>query len=237
MARKLRFIPAGIPQHIIQRGNNRQICFGAEEDFKAYLHWLREYARKYEVSIHAWVLMTNHVHLLCTPKNQNGISRMMQALGQSYVRYFNFTYQRTGTLWEGRFKSCIVNAPEYLFHLYRYIELNPVRAMMVNDPAEYAWSSYRCNGLGKQRGLLTPHDLYMQLGSGAKERQQNYRALFITHVENDLLDDIRKATQQGMVLGNKRFIDELESLSGRRLQVKRPGRPKKVMRTGTLDQG
>lgn len=136
------FLPVGMPQHVIQRGNNRQICFGSETDFKAYLHWLKIYSEKHKVSIHAWVLMTNHVHLLCTPHSVDGISKMMQSLGRSYVRYFNYSYQRTGTLWEGRFKACAVNAPEYLFHLYRYIELNPVRAMMVEDPADYVWSSY-----------------------------------------------------------------------------------------------
>lgn len=135
MARKSRFSPVGVPQHVIQRGNNRQVCFGSEEDFKAYLSWLKQYSHKYDVSIHAWILMTNHVHLLCTPNSPNAVSKLMQSQGRSYVRYFNYTYQRAGTLWEGRFKSCLVNAPEYLFHLYRYIELNPVRAQMVDDPA------------------------------------------------------------------------------------------------------
>ncbi|MFY0678105.1 MAG: transposase, partial [Neptuniibacter sp.] len=132
------------------------------------------------VSIHAWVLMTNHVHLLCTAQDQKGISLMMQSLGRCYVRYFNYTYQRTGTLWEGRFKSCVVNAPEYLLHLYRYIELNPVRAMMVDDPADYVWSSYQCNGLGKRSDLLTPHELYLQLGTGAEDRQEKEAMLMST---------------------------------------------------------
>ena len=107
MARKARFSPEGVPQHVIQRGNNRQICFGSEEDFKAYLHWLKQYSKKYGVSVHAWVLMTNHVYLLCTPWSVDGLSKMMQSVGRSYVHYFNDTYQRTGTLWEGRFKSCL----------------------------------------------------------------------------------------------------------------------------------
>jgi putative transposase len=227
MARKARFSPEGVPQHVIQRGNNRQICFGSEEDFKAYLHWLKQYSKKYGVSVHAWVLMTNHVHLLCTPWSVDGLSKMMQSLGRSYVRYFNDTYQRTGTLWEGRFKSCLVNAPEYLFHLYRYIELNPVRAMMVDDPADYIWSSYQCNGLGKQSILLSPHELYQQLGLNTAERLENYRTLFSSHVEDELLDNIRKASNKGLVLGNDRFVDEMENLSGRRLKERHRGRPKK----------
>ena len=143
MARLARIRSTGIPQHIIQRGNNRQVCFGGAEDFAAYAHWLEESSRKHRVAIHAWVFMTNHVHLLVTPETDTGISRMMQTLGRHYVRYFNYAYRRTGTLWEGRFKACAVDAVDYLLVCQRYIELNPVRAGMVNDPGEYAWSSYR----------------------------------------------------------------------------------------------
>jgi len=135
MARLPRICLPGIPQHIIQRGNNRQVCFASEEDFAAYAHWLGEASIKNNVAIHAWVFMTNHVHLLVTPESQDGISRMMQTLGRRYVRYFNYTYKRTGTLWEGRFKSCVVDADNYLLTCQRYIELNPVRANMVEHPA------------------------------------------------------------------------------------------------------
>jgi len=172
MPRKPRFSPLGLPQHIIQRGNNRQVCFGREEDFSAYLGWLKQFSVKFDVSVHAWVLMTNHVHLLCTPNAGNSISSMMQSLGRMYVRYFNYTYKRTGTLWEGRYKSCVVNADEYLFHLYRYIELNPVRAGMVDDPANYVWSSYQCNALGKVSELHTPHYLYLNLGNNPASRMK-----------------------------------------------------------------
>ena len=128
MARLSRLCPAGVPQHIIQRGNNRQACFAPDQDMAAYAHWLAEAAEKYQVSIHAWVFMTNHVHLLVTPSSKDGISKMMQTLGRQYVRYFNYIYQRSGTLWEGRFKSCVVDAEDYLLICQRYIELNPVRA-------------------------------------------------------------------------------------------------------------
>ncbi|MEZ9593140.1 transposase, partial [Shewanella sp. 10N.261.52.F9] len=149
MSRKPRANPIGIPQHIIQRGNNRQACFTSEQDFIAYTAWLKDYAKKFQVEIHAWVFMTNHVHLLCTPRENNAISQMMQSLGRQYVRYFNYTYKRSGTLWEGRYKSCLVQAEDYLLQLYRYIELNPVRANMVDDPCKYQWSSYQVNALGK----------------------------------------------------------------------------------------
>lgn len=225
MPRKLRFSPPGVPQHIIQRGNNRQACFGRDEDFAAYLHWLEEYSVKFSVSIHAWVLMTNHVHLFCTPASEKGISLMMQSLGRMYVRYFNYTYKRTGTLWEGRYKSCLVNADDYLFHLYRYIELNPVRAGMVDDPSEYIWSSYRCNGLGKASALQTAHPLYLALGADQTDREQAYRSLFTGYVELPLLTDIRDATNTGLVLGNDRFVKELELLHGVRLRPQSRGRP------------
>ena len=140
--------PAGIPVHIIQRGNNHQACFVSEDDHAAYVEWLKEYSTKYGVDIHAWVMMTNHVHLLCTPQREGALSSMMQSLGRRYVRYFNTEYRRSGTLWEGRYISCLVQVENYLFAVYRYIELNPVRAGMVSDPGEYAWSSYQVNGLG-----------------------------------------------------------------------------------------
>ena len=161
MARLVRVSPVGVPQHIVQRGNNRQVCFGGEEDMKAYLNWLKEFSKKYKVDVHARVLMTNHVHILCTPQEEGGISRMMQSIGRMYVRYYNYTYQRSGTLWEGRFKSSLVQSERYLLELYRYIELNPVRADMVDTPGEYSWSSYACNALGIQTELQTPHSEYL----------------------------------------------------------------------------
>jgi REP-associated tyrosine transposase len=157
MARLPRLCLPGIPQHIIQRGINRQPCFASKDDFSAYAHWLEKCAKENQVSVHAWVFMTNHVHLLVTPETRDGVSRMMQMLGRYYVRYFNYTYQRTGALWEGRFKSCVVDSEEYLLICQRYIELNPVRAGMVNSPCEYTWSSYKANGLGKPASLWTPH--------------------------------------------------------------------------------
>jgi putative transposase len=222
MARLPRICLPGIPQHVIQRGNNRQACFGSDEDFVAYAHWLEEYARQFDVAIHAWVFMTNHVHLLVTPATGDGVSYLMQALGRRYVRYFNYSYRRSGTLWEGRFKSCVVDAEDYLLLCQRYIELNPVRAGMVTSPGDYRWSSYRANGLGRSEVCWTPHPAYLSLGHTPAERSEAYQALFCYELDDEALTDIRQSAYQGMALGNERFKEEVERLSGRRVvQLKR----------------
>jgi putative transposase len=223
MARLPRIGTAGIPQHIIQRGNNRQICFVGDRDFAAYAHWLDECARKSGVAIHAWVLMSNHVHLLATPETDKAVSHMMQALGRHYVRYFNRSYRRTGTLWEGRFKSCVVDAESYLLICQRYIELNPVRAGIANHPGDYRWSSYRANGLGQPARLWTPHRAYCDLGKSPAARAAAYRALFAGHIDSTLVDQIRLATHQGMALGEDRFKENIEQLSQRRVYPRKRG--------------
>lgn len=227
MARLTRVAPVGIPQHLIQRGNNRQVCFGNEDDMKAYLNWLKEFSKKYSVDVHAWVLMTNHVHLLCTPREENAISRMMQSIGRMYVRYYNHAYQRSGTLWEGRYKSCLIQSESYLLEVYRYIELNPVTAGMVDDPSEYSWSSYACNALGVATELQTPHPLYLALGKSEKVRLKNYRELFKAHVEPELTEEIRVNINKGLALGDDRFASEIEALTKQRVTKRKAGRPKK----------
>ena len=233
MARENRACPAGVAQHLIQRGNNRQPCFGGTEDFKAYAHWLREAAERFRVAIHAWVFMTNHVHLLATPATEDGISRMMQHLGRRYVRYFNHVHGRTGTLWEGRLEACLVQDTAYLLHCYRYIELNPVRAGMVSDPADYPWSSYRVNALGLESDLCTPHEIYCALGQGA-ERLAAYRGLFAAHVDDEPIADIREATRRGHALGDQQFAREMEARTGMRLRTGKPG-PKAKEEAGERD--
>ncbi len=171
--------------------------------------------------------MTNHVHLLVTPTNRDGLSEMMQALGRRYVQYFNYQYRRSGTLWEGRFKSSLVQSERYLLQCHRYIELNPVRADMVNDPSGYTWSSYRCNALGINSELCTHHDEYLKLGNSKVKRQLAYRALFKAHVDCTLLEQIRGSVNKGLALGNDRFKDEVETLYGRRVRPSKMGRPKK----------
>ncbi|MBU0664240.1 MAG: transposase [Proteobacteria bacterium] len=225
MARLPRITPIDVPVHIIQRGNNRQVCFVSEEDYGAYAGWLNEYSKKYKVDVHAWVMMTNHVHLLCTPRQVGSLSLMMQSLGRRYVRYFNSENQRSGTLWEGRYKSCLVQEDRYLLELYRYIELNPVRAKIIIDPADYHWSSYQVNALGKASDLCLPHPEYLALGSDPLKRGENYRILFAQHFDGKLLEEIRANTNKGLAFGNDRFKKEIETLTGRRVKAKKRGRP------------
>jgi putative transposase len=221
---------------VVQRGNNRQVCFADEADLKAYAHWLREGAEKYGVAVHAWVFMTNHVHLLVTPESAEGISRCMQYLGRYYVRRFNYRYRRSGTLFEGRFKSSIVQSRAYLLVCQRYIELNPVRAGMVGDPADYTWSSYRAHAFGKSVGLWQPHPEYLALGNTPAARRSAYRQFFAQELSARVLNDIRDALNTGLVLGNDRFRAEVEQLTGQSQQHAKRG-PKVKCSAGEIDQG
>ena len=216
----------GVAQHVIQRGNNRQLCFASDDDFVAYSHWLKEYAEKHETEIHAWVFMTNHVHLLMTSYQKGGISKLMQSLGRKYVQYFNYKYKRTGTLWEGRFRSCLVESDLYVLVCYRYIELNPIRANMVEKPKGYRWSSYSRNALGVNSSMCTSHVSYLALGESGAERLIKYRDLFRGILNDKVIDDIRMITQQGLVLGSDQFRKQLQELLGRRLECRRRGRPR-----------
>lgn len=226
MARQARFCPAGMPQHVIQRGNNRNNCFADQQDFACFAQWLTESAARFDVRVHAWVFMSNHVHLLATPGNECGISNMMQAVGRRYVRYFNRRHVRTGTLWEGRFRSSLVQTANYLLACYRYIELNPVRAGMVSEPSAYRWSSYHCNALGIDTALCSPHEEYLQLGESKSERLRRYRSLFRTGLRRALVEDIRQAVNRGLALGEHDFKREIERASGYRVTPARLGRPR-----------
>ncbi|MCK5728631.1 MAG: transposase [Methylococcales bacterium] len=225
MPRKPRVSPIKVSQHVIVRGNNRQPCFICEEDMEFYMNYLKEYANKHNLKIHAWVLMPNHIHLLVTPMNTNSVSKTMQDVGRLYVRYFNKTYKRTGTLWEGRYKSSLVQSDFYLLAVYRYIELNPVRASMVKDPAGYRFSSYQINALGKHSNLCIPHSEYLLLGNNDDNRQQNYRSLFEQQLDSKLINDIRKITNKGMAIGNEKFITQIKKLTGHDLSNVSRGRP------------
>ena len=227
MPRRIRDCPPGLPVHVVQRGNNRQVCFADEPDIKAFANWLREGADRYGCSIHAWVFMTNHVHILLTPHGKRSVSNCMQFLGRHYVRYFNFRYERTGTLFEGRFKSNIVQNQAYFLACQRYIELNPVRAGMVGDPADYSWSSYRSHAFGQPAKMWKPHGEYLALAQTQATRQVAYRRLFETELDITLVADIRYALNTGLVLGSERFREEVEQLTGRRHHhLKRGPKPK-----------
>ena len=223
MARLPRFVIPGQPQHVIQRGNNRDVIFITDEDYQFYLQKLGDACKKFDCDIHAYVLMTNHVHLLITPHSENGISKVMQYIGRYYVQYFNFQYQRTGTLWEGRYKSTLLDSESYLLTCSRYIELNPVRAGIVKDPAEYPWSSYHFNTLGEKNRLISPHPVYKALGVDNATCRANYLALFASHIPKAEIDKIRAATNKAWVLGNDRFKAKVEQLLSRQVQPKPRG--------------
>lgn len=224
MPRRPRVNLVGHPQHVVQRGHNREACFFAEEDYQFYLHWLHRGAGKYDCAIHAYVLMTNHVHLLLTPAAPLGLPRLMQSLNRRYAQYINRSYRRSGSVWEGRYKASLINAEEYLLACQRYIELNPVRADMVADPGEYRWTSYRRNGLGEPNDRIADHPLYLALGRSEEDRRAAYRALFRPHLEEAAFDDIRQAVQRGLPLGNDRFREQAEAALGRGVGLRRQGR-------------
>ena len=228
MPRRPRLKLAGFPLHIIQRGNNRSACFFAEDDYLFYLDHLNQACKKQGVNLHSYILMTNHVHLLMTPEEGDGPSRVMKQLGQRYVQYINRTYRRSGTLWEGRFRSCLVAEEDYFFGCHRYIELNPVRAGMVGHPGEYRWSSYGANAQGVANQMVRPHALYQQLGTDAASRQEVYREFFRYQIDLGLVDQIRTATNGGFVLGSDRFQKEVAAMVGRRTWRGTPGRPVKT---------
>jgi len=233
LPRRPRLCQSGVPLHIIQRGNNRQSCFFAEEDYQAYLGWLSEFAAKNACRIHAYALMTNHVHLLLSADLSEAPGAMMKALGQRYVQYVNRTYRRSGTLREGRFRSCLTQEETYLLACQRYIELNPVRAGMVEHPAEYRWSSYRANAQSEADILVQPHVLYLALGEDAASRQAAYRELFRYQLEPGLVDEIRRATNGNFALGNERFSADISAALGRRVVPGKAGRPRKVALAGS----
>jgi Transposase and inactivated derivatives len=205
MPRRPRIVVSNISLHIIQRGNNKQACFFADDDYLSYLEWLKEYALTSGCLIHAYVLMTNHVHLLLTPKSSSSAGDLLKRLGQRYVQYINRTYRRTGTLWEGRYRSCLVQEEKYLLTCQRYIELNPVRAGIVNYPGEFRWSSYRHNGQGEMSDLITPHILYQSLGETNDQKQSIYRELFAYGLEPDEIAQIRKSHEWKFCIGANDF--------------------------------
>ena len=229
MPRRARLTLPGVPLHLIQRGNNRQSCFFGDDDYRFYLDGLADAAGKTDCRVHAYVLMTNHVHLLVSADHVAAPGAMMKALGQRYVPYVNRLYRRSGTLWEGRFRSCPIQEEAYLLACQRYIELNPVRATMVEHPADYRWSSYRANAQGEDDRQVSPHRLYVALGDTAEHRQAAYRELFRHELEPGLVDQIRAATNGNFLLGNARFAAEIEATLGRRVSPGTAGRPRKPL--------
>lgn len=226
MPRKPRFFVAGLPNHIIQRGINKSAVFFEEEDYRYYKQVLNETSDSSGVKIHAYVLMTNHIHLLATADSTSGISVMMQKIGRFYVPYINHKYGQSGTLWDGRFKSSLVDSDHYVLACMRYIEMNPVRASMVNSPQEYKWSSYLCNALGCYDPLITVADSYLGLASNKQKRNSVYTGLFLEHLDDKTIKNIRNCTQTGTPLGSSKFITQIEKKLGKKIGYNKRGRPK-----------
>jgi putative transposase len=236
MARLPRIDLAGVPQHVLQRGNNRAACFFQPADYTFYLDSLRQAAHQHNCAVYAYVLMTNHVHLLVSGAETGCVSAMMQTLGRRYVRAINQRYGRSGTLWEGRFKSSVVDSERYLLTCMRYIECNPVRAAMVRQPGDYRWSSYRRHALGAGDDWLMDHACYFALGRDTVSRQEAYQALFKEPLLVQELSIIRNRIQRSGVLGNDRFAAEIEAILGRRVRPAKPGRPRRRIEPPNMKQ-
>lgn len=225
MARHPRFDFPGIPQHIVQRGNNRLPCFLDDDDRQRYLQCLRQGLARFDCRLHAYVLMSNHVHLLLTPGSTGAVSRLMHAFARNYTGLFNGRHGRTGTLWEGRFKACLVDSGSYFLACSRYIELNPVRAWMTAQPGEYSWSSHGANAGYREDLLLVPHPEYLALGVDRPTRAAAYRTLFADAPGDDMVAEIRAHLQQQKALGSDRFQAWVETRTGKFAGLRRPGRP------------
>lgn len=232
MARLPRLTLAGYPHHVIQRGNNRQVIFADRQDFEAMLALLAENAQKFRVAVHAYVLMDNHFHLLVTPATDDALPLMMQAVGRSYVRYFNDRHGRSGTLWEGRYRSTLIETERYLLACMAYIDLNPVRAGMVGQALGWPWSSH-AHYLGQRIDrLVTPHALYWALGNTPFAREAAYAELVQAGISGAEQTALTDATLRGWALGGADFVADLQKKSPRRVSKARPGRPFMVLEDG-----
>lgn len=228
MARLPRLTVPGYPHHIIQRGNNRQAIFAANADYEALLGMIEEHARKSGIAIHAYVLMSNHFHLLATPETVEGIPQMMQAVGRRYVRYFNQQQGRTGTLWEGRYKSTLIQAERYLLACMAYIDLNPVRAGIAAEPGDYPWSSHgHYVGLRNDK-LVSPHPLYWELGNTPFARDAAYADLVQSGISAHQQRVLTDSALRGWALGEADYVADLQKRTQRRVSKTRAGRPPSV---------
>jgi putative transposase len=217
-----------MPAHVMQRGHNREPVFFTDQDYLEYLKVLKRVSDLVHCAIHAYVLMTNHVHLLLTPGAGDSISRLFQECGRQYVTYINQTYRRRGTLWEGRHKGMIVESTAHLLACMRYIELNPVRAGIVARPKHYRWSSHSANAWGEDNCILSPHDEYVNLGQTVSQRQAVYRALCDAALSHDELARIRNCTQSGTPMGRERFKAQIEKTLQKTIGREKRGRPTKA---------
>jgi len=237
MPRPPRFHLDNVPLHIVQRGHNRGPCFFAEEDYKSYLHWLHEALTEAQCALHAYVLMTNHVHLLVTPRHADAVPTVLVSLGRRYVQRVNRIYGRTGTLWDSRYKSSLIHSNRYLLACQRYIELNPVRAAIVRDPSLYRWSSYHAHAFGQPDAYVSSHPLYWALGRDGQERQTAYRRLFDAHLDRAAVDNIRLAIKQCQPLADERFHENLRQSTGLSRKARSQGRPPTANEIASREDG
>jgi putative transposase len=225
MARLPRLTLPGYPHHVIQRGNNRQPIFAVDDDYRELQELLEEHARAAGVAVHAYVLMSNHFHLLATPETADGIPQMMQAVGRRYVRFFNRRQARTGTLWEGRYRSTLIQAERYLLACMVYIDLNPVRAGMVDAPASYPWSSHGYYVSGRSDRLVTPHPIWWELGNTPFAREAAYRELVNAGLSTAQQQALADSALRGWALGDAEYVADLQRRTERRVTKGKPGRP------------
>lgn len=228
MARLPRLVVPNQPHHIIQQGNDLQAIFRDTADYIAFINWLRDASRQFKVAIHAYVLMTNHLHLLASPSDEQGLSRMMQWIGRQYVPYFNQKYQRTGTLWQGRYRATVIDAERYFMTCCCYIELNPVRSHMVALAGDYLWSSYQHHAGIKPDPVITDHSLYWSLGNTPFDREISYKKLIELGVNEEDVAALTEATLKGWAIGSEKFKLMLERQTERRVRKGRRGRPAKA---------
>lgn len=227
MVRSARLIAPGHPHHLIQRGIDGRQIFQDDADYQVFLDWLCKAARQFKVALHAYVLMPDHLHVLATPSDEVGLARMMQWVGRYYVPYFNRKYERAGTLWQGRYRTTVIDSENYLLVCMRYIELNPVRAHLVADPVRYRWSSHAHHIGTASNPLITDHELYWALGNTPFEREAAYQALFESALSANQLAELAETRMNGRALGSDQFKQRLERQTDRPVLVRRPGRPAK----------
>ena len=232
MARLPRLSVPGYPHHIIQRGNNRQAIFASTADYMLLLALLKENAQKFGIAVHAYVLMTNHFHLLATPEQADGLPLMMQAVGRSYVRYFNDAQHRSGTLWEGRYRSTLIQTDRYLLTCMAYLDLNPVRAGLVRQAKDYEWSSHR-HYIGQRADkLVAPHPLVWTLGNTPFSREAAYADLVDGGITSAQQGDLTRSVLSGWALGDEDFVADLQKRTTRRAVQTQAGRPGKIVANG-----
>lgn len=225
MPRRPRVFLPNQPIHLVQRGHNSSQVFHGAKDAKIYLSWLKDTSLKHDVAVHAYVLMPDHVHLLMSPKTEQSIPRAMRDLNWNYSRYVNAEYKRSGSLWDGRYKACIIDAEDYLFACCQYVESNPTRIGLTEDPATYRWSSYKANALAATNSILTPHPLYLNLGVTQTERAKTYRDMFEKGLPEWRIAAIAAATNGGWALGRDSFEAQITRQVGQNMAPRGPGRP------------